>query len=162
MTTSAVADGSPRRWLTLLPFLLAVAVVSAVGGLAAGSAGATYRDLDLPAFAPPSWLFGPVWTVLYVMIAVAGWLVWRRDGWTRALTVWAVQLGLNMLWTPLFFGLGLIGVALVEIVVLLVVVAVTIALFRRTSTPAALLMLPYLAWVGFATLLTASIWVLNR
>ena len=78
MATTTTAP-RPRTWLTLLPFLLAVAVVAVVGGLAAGSAGSTYRDLELPPFAPPSWLFGPVWTVLYVMIGVAGWLLWRSS-----------------------------------------------------------------------------------
>ncbi|QZY29741.1 TspO/MBR family protein [Nocardioides coralli] len=161
MTTSAPPGRTGARWAALPGFLLAVAVAAGLGGWAAGSAPETYRELELPGFAPPSWLFGPVWTVLYVAIAVAAWLVWRRDGWTRSLTLWVVQLVLNAAWTPLFFGLGLIGWALVDIVVLLVAVAVTTALFRRTSTAAALLLVPYLAWVGFATLLNAAIWQLN-
>lgn len=103
-----------------------------------------------------------MWTVLYVGIAVAGWLVWRRVGWDRALTLWAVQLVLNSAWTPLFFGAGLYGLALVEILVLLVTIVATVALFLPRSRPAAYLMVPYLAWVGFATMLNASIWWLNR
>ena len=148
-------------WLGLLPFLAAVAVVAAVGGLAAGSAGRTYAALELPPFAPPSWLFGPVWTVLYVMIAVAGWLAWRSSGWSLALTLWSAQLVLNLAWTPLFFAADLYVWALLDIVVLLGLVAWTAAAFRRTSGFAAALMVPYLLWVGFATALNAAIVVLN-
>lgn len=148
-------------WPALVAFLAAVAVVSVVGGLAAGSAGQTYRALELPPYAPPSWLFGPVWTVLYVMMAVAAWLVWREDGWNRALTLWTVQLILNLFWTPLFFAAELYVVALVEILALLVVLTATTLVFRRTSTTAAWLLVPYLAWVAFATALNAGIVVLN-
>jgi len=148
-------------WLGLVPFLAGVTAVAVVGGLAAGSAGQTYRTLELPPFAPPSWLFGPVWTVLYVMIAVAGWLVWRERGWDRSLTLWVVQLVLNLLWTPLFFTADLYVAALVDILLLLVAVVATIALFRRTSTTAAWLLVPYVVWVAFATALTIGIVVLN-
>jgi len=160
MTTTLTTRRTPS-WLGLLPFLAAVTVVAVGGGLAAGSAGQTYRNLELPPFAPPSWLFGPVWTVLYVMIAVAGWLVWRDRGWNASLTLWVVQLVLNALWTPLFFAADLYVAALVDIVLLLVAVTATIALFRRTSAPAAWLLVPYLAWVAFATALTVGIVVLN-
>lgn len=153
---------APRSLLALLGFLVAVAVAAGLGGLAAGSAGAEYARLDQPSFAPPSSVFGPVWTVLYVMVAVAGWLVWRRVGWGRATTAWAVQLLLNAAWTPLFFGAGLYGVALVEIVVLLVAIVATVTLFLPRSRTAAWLLVPYLAWVCFATALNASIWWLNR
>lgn len=150
----------------MLPrFLAAVAVVALVGGLAAGSAGQTYRALELPAFAPPSWLFGPVWTVLYVMMAVAAWLVWRAlptgTGWSSALTLWSVQLVLNLAWTPLFFAAGLYTLALVDILLLLGVLVATALAFRRTSPLAAWLLVPYVAWVGFATALNAGIVVLN-
>jgi benzodiazapine receptor len=163
--STAVSTRKPSAWLGLVPFLAAVTVVAVVGGLAAGSAGQTYRALELPPFAPPSWLFGPVWTVLYVMMAVAAWLVWRElpteAGWSRALTLWSVQLVLNLAWTPLFFAAGLYAVALVEILLLLVVLAATALAFRRTSTTAAWLLVPYLAWVSFATALNAGIVVLN-
>lgn len=149
------------RPLTLLPFLLAVVVVAAVGGLAAGNASAQYADLQQPAFAPPPWLFGPVWTVLYLMIGIAGWWLWRAAGWGAALTWWVVQLVLNLAWTPLFFAADLLGWALVDIVALLVAVITTIALSWRPSRRAALMLVPYLAWVGFATALNAAIWHLN-
>ena len=160
-TTTYPGRPDARTWLTLLPFLAAVTVVAALGAVAAGSAGETYRAYDLPAFAPPSWLFGPVWTVLYAMIAVAGWLVWRAVGWRRELTLWAVQLVLNLAWTPLFFGADLVGWALLEICALWAFLAATIASFWRVSRPAAWLLVPYLAWVSFATALTAGIWLMN-
>lgn len=160
MATTTTAP-SPRAWLTLLPFLLAVAVVAVVGGLAAGSAGSTYRDLDLPPFAPPSWLFGPVWTVLYVMIAVAGWLLWREHGWDLALTVWAAQLVLNLAWTPLFFAADLYALALIDIVALALLILGLVALAWRRSQVAAWLLVPYAAWVCFATALNAAIVALN-
>ncbi len=148
-------------WLGLLGFLVAVAVAAGLGGVAASSAGSTYAALDRPPFAPPSSVFGPVWTVLYVMVAVAGWLACRTVGWDRSLTAWAVQLVLNAAWTPLFFGADRYGLALVEIVLLLLAVVVTVALFWTRRRVAALLMLPYLGWVGFATALNAAIWRLN-
>ena len=149
-----------RPW-TLVPFLLAVLVVAAVGGLAAGNASAQYADLRQPSFAPPSWLFGPVWTVLYLMIGFAGWLLWRAGGWSPGLMAWVVQLVLNLAWTPLFFSADLLGWALVEVVVLLVAVGITIALAWRPSRRAAWLLVPYFAWVGFATALNAALWHLN-
>jgi benzodiazapine receptor len=150
-----------RAWVSLLPFLAAVVLVAVVGGLAAGNAGAAYARLDQPGWAPPSWLFGPVWTVLYAMIGVSGWLVWRSAGWGPALGAWVVQLVLNLAWTPLFFGADRLGWALVDIVALLVTIVVTIVLARAHSRPAAWLLLPYLAWVGFATALNASLWAAN-
>ena len=150
-----------RQWVTLVPFLVAVAVVAGVGGLAAAGSQATYRALELPPYAPPSWLFGPVWSVLYVMIGVAGWLLWRAGGWDRVMWLWVVQLALNLAWTPLFFAAGLYTVALVEIVALAAAVALLIAWSWRRSRPAAWLLAPYLAWVCFATALNAGIVVLN-
>ncbi|AIY18521.1 tryptophan-rich sensory protein [Pimelobacter simplex] len=161
MTTSAAAPHPARPWLALLPFLAAVAVVAVVGGLAAGSSSATYRALDLPPFAPPSWVFGPVWTVLYVMIAVAGWLAWRAGTGPVGVGAWVVQLALNLAWTPLFFAADRYGWALVDIVALLAAIVATVVLFARVSRAAAWLLAPYLLWVGFATALNAAIVVLN-
>lgn len=148
-------------WLGLVPFLLAVAAVAVLGGLAASGSTETYRSLDLPPYAPPSWLFGPVWTVLYAMIGFAGWLLWRAEGWSRALTLWSGQLVLNLAWTPLFFAAGLYGWALVGIVVLELVLVATVAAAARVSRAAMWLLVPYLAWVSFATALNAGIVVLN-
>ena len=151
----------PRQWLTLLPFLVAVAVVAGVGSLAASGSQATYRALDLPPYAPPSWLFGPVWSVLYLLIGIAGWLLWRAGGWDRVMWLWTVQLVLNLAWTPLFFALDLYAVALVEILLLAASIVVLIAWSWRRSRVAAWLLVPYLAWVCFATALNAGIVVLN-
>ncbi len=152
---------SSARLLGLAAFGAAVVAAALVGVLGVTGTSAEYQSLEQPSWAPPSWLFGPVWTVLYAMIAVAGWLVWRRTGWTTALTVWAVQLVLNAVWTPIFFGFGRYGLALVDIVVLWVLIGVTIWLFRPVSRSAAALLLPYWAWVTFATALNAFIWNAN-
>lgn len=159
--STAIVPRRPTGWLTFLPFAAAVAAVAVLGGLAASSSSQTYRALDLPPFAPPSWLFGPVWTVLYVMIAVAGWLAWRADAGPRALGLWVGQLLLNLAWTPLFFAADRYVLALVDIVVLLLAVLATIVVFRRPSPVAAWLLVPYAAWVAFATALNAAIVVLN-
>ena len=153
---------SPPPLLVLLGYVLAVAAAAVIGGLAAGSSAETYRQLDLPPFAPPSSVFGPVWTVLYATIAVAGWLAWRQAGLDRSFGLYAAQLVLNACWTPLFFAGGWYGLALVEIVLLLGLVVATIVAFWSRSRAAALLLVPYAGWVAFATALNASIWWLNR
>lgn len=156
-------DRPPARDLAALAcFGVVVAIVAAVGGLASASAAEQYAGYVQPSWAPPTWLFGPVWTVLYALIAVSGWLVWRRAGLVApAHGAYATQLVLNLAWSPLFFGAGLVGLALVDIVALLGAIVVTIVLFARISRPAAVLLVPYLAWVGFATALNLSIWLLN-
>ncbi|GIJ11150.1 TspO/MBR family protein [Micromonospora andamanensis] len=149
------------QWWALAGFAVAVVAAAAIGNLAASGAADQYANLDRPAWAPPSWLFGPVWTVLYVMIAVAAWLVWRRVGFGAALGAWAVQLVLNAAWTPLFFAGDRYGLAFVEIVLLWLAIGVTVLLFARVSRLAAVLLLPYWAWVTFAAALNYSIWQLN-
>ncbi|SDF97196.1 TspO/MBR family protein [Pseudonocardia oroxyli] len=152
----------PPAALALLGFLVAVAIVAVVGGLASASAAEQYAGFVQPSWAPPSWLFGPVWTVLYLLIAVSGWLVWRRSGLTApAHVVYGVQLLLNMAWTPLFFGAGRFGLAFAEIVLLWLSIVATTVLFARHSRPAAWLLAPYLAWVTFASALNLAIWTLN-
>ncbi|MFR9775167.1 TspO/MBR family protein [Micromonospora sp. MS34] len=153
--------GRARRWWVLLGFGAAVTAAAAVGGLGVRGARQEYAGLEQPAWAPPSWVFGPVWTVLYALIAVAGWLAWRRVGWGPALWAWSVQLALNALWTPLFFGAGRYGLAFAELALLWLAVAVTVERFRRISGPAAGLLLPYWAWVTFAGALNLAIWRLN-
>lgn len=148
---------SPRVWLGLVVFVAAVAVAALVGNLAARGASTTYARLDLPAFAPPSWLFAPVWTVLYVVIAVAGWLVWRRVGVDAAVALWVVQLVLNAAWTPLFFAADLRWLAFAEICLLWVAIVATLSLFWPRHRPAALLLVPYLLWVTYAAALTLAI-----
>jgi benzodiazapine receptor len=107
------------------------------------------------------WVFGPVWTALYVMIAVAAWLVWRQPWHGRALRLWGWQLLANALWAPIFFDLHLIGLALLEILLLVLLIGLTVAAFARQSRPAALLMLPYLLWTCYAAYLNAGFRWLN-
>jgi translocator protein len=159
--TLAHSTRRPSAWLALAGFGLAVAAAALIGDLGVAGTAAEYRTLEQPSWAPPSWLFGPVWTVLYAMIAVSGWLVWRRVGWTTALTVYAIQLVLNAAWTPIFFGFGQYGLALVDIVVLWFLIGATVWLFHPVSRVAAALLLPYWAWVTFATALNAWIWSHN-
>lgn len=123
-----------------------------------------YAGLKKPAWAPPPWLFGPVWTVLYAMIGVAAWIVSRRGGpgTGRALGLWGGQLVLNAAWTPIFFGLRAPGLAFAEISIMWVAIAATSAAFLARRTAAGALMLPYLAWVTFAAALNYEIWRLNR
>lgn len=154
----------PKSLLALAVSVAAVAVASLIGGLAGSSSAEDYGRLQQPSFAPPSWVFGPTWTVLYALMAVAAWLVWRTGPspeTRRALTLYAVQLLLNAAWTPLFFGLGWRGIAFFELSVLLVVLIATVVLFWRRSKPAGVLLLPYLAWSVFALSLNFAVWQLN-
>ncbi len=137
---------------------------AAIGGaITATSVDTWYATLAKPWFNPPAWVFGPVWTVLYAMMAAAAWLVWRRGrGVARpALALFVVQLALNVGWSGLFFGLRSPGLALIEIVLLWLAIAATAAAFARHDKVAAWLMLPYLGWVTFAAALNAAIWHLS-
>lgn len=123
-----------------------------------------YADLVKPSWNPPGWLFGPVWTLLYTMMAVAAWLVWRKGGWKaqkRSLGLYLAQWALNALWTPLFFGLHRPGLAFAEIIALDVAVLGTLIAFGRVRWAAGLLLVPYALWVAFATVLNFTIWQLN-
>lgn len=150
--------------------LLALAAFVTVSFAAAATGvifrpGDWYRHLEKPNWRPPDWLFAPVWTVLYASIALSGWLVWRESGIAGAalpLAIYGVQLLLNAAWTPIFFGLHRPGLALVEIMVLWAAILMTIILFQRVSLGAALLLVPYLAWVSFAAALNYSVWRRNR
>ena len=132
----------------------------------ADSLGNWYANLNKPAFNPPNWIFGPVWTMLYIMMGISAFLVWRKgldDKVVRiALACFIVQLILNAIWTPLFFGLHSPLLGLIVITLLLNAIIVTIFAFSKISRPAALLLIPYLAWVSFATVLNASLYLLNR
>lgn len=145
---------------------LVVALAICYGAAAVGAQfmpGEWYERLAKPTWTPPSWLFAPVWTALYGMMAVAAWLVWRRHAedarW--ALLLFAVQLSLNSMWSWLFFGLENPGVALVDIVALWIAILGTILAFWRLNRVAAMLLAPYLLWVSFAAALNFAIWRLN-
>lgn len=149
-----------NRILSLILFVgLVLGVGLAIGGLTV--TGAWYDSLAKPGFSPPPWVFGPAWTVLYVLIAVAGWRSWERDRGGRAMKLWGLQMALNYLWTPVYFGAHQIGAALVVILALLAAILAFIAATWRSDRISAGLFLPYAAWVTFATALNASIWALN-
>ncbi len=151
-----------RAWLALALWLAFTFGAAATGAFV--STDGWYATLAKPTWNPPNWVFGPVWTALYIMMAVAAWLVWRQGGWRRqrrALALYVAQWALNALWTPLFFGLRRPDLAFACIVLLLIAIALTMSAFRPARRLAALLLLPYAAWVGFATVLNFAIWRLN-
>ncbi len=126
--------------------------------------GAWYAALDKPSWNPPGWVFGPVWTTLYILMGLAAWQVWRKRGFKAerlALSLFLVQLVANALWSYLFFGAQQPAAALVDIVILWLLILATTIKFWRVSTVAGAMMLPYLAWVGFATVLNFTLWRLN-
>jgi tryptophan-rich sensory protein len=125
-----------------------------------------YESLTKPSFNPPNWVFGPVWTILYIMMGIALYLVWKRGlhrkKVRRAVNVFAVQMLLNFLWTPAFFGMQSLGAGLVVIVLLLGAIVATIIIFWSVSRIASVLLLPYFFWVSFATVLNLSLYLMNR
>lgn len=150
--------------LGLLGWLALVFAAAAIGGLASASAGDFYRQIVRPEWAPPGWLFGPVWSALYLLMGVAAWLVWRArgfDGARAALSLFLVQLAANALWTWLFFAWRQGALAFAEILVLWALIAATTIAFWRVRPLAGALLLPYLAWVSFACALTWATWKLN-
>jgi translocator protein len=164
---SAPSERAPRvslpRSLGALALSVALPLASgALSGLATDPG--FYRQLDRPDWAPPGEVFGPVWSVLYVLMGLAAFWVWRVAGWQAArvaLSLYGAQLALNVAWSPIFFGLRLIGPAFIELTLLLLVLVATVVAFARHSRGAALLLVPYLGWVGFAGALNFAIWRLN-
>lgn len=156
---------STRSILALAGFLALSFAASAIGGLATYPAiPGWYQSLEKPTWTPPSGLFGPVWTLLYILMGVAAWLVWRRGGWAEqrgALTLWLIQLALNATWSLLFFGMRSPTLGLGEIVLLWLAILATLIAFWKVSAAAGGLLVPYLAWVTFATALNFAIWRLN-
>jgi tryptophan-rich sensory protein len=153
-----------KQVLGFLGWLLVCLAAAALGGLASAQAGVFYQALLRPDWAPPGWLFGPVWTVLYLLMAVSAWLVWRAGGFRNAgfaLSMFLFQLAVNALWTWLFFVWHLGAAALAEIMVLWLLIVATVSLFWRHHRLAAVLLLPYLAWVSFAAVLTWAVWKHN-
>jgi len=161
-TVSLATPRAPWR-----PFLLVGLIVLCFGTAFTGAIappGEWYAALNKPSWQPPTWVFGPVWSTLYVMMAVSAWLVWRQGGFAqqrRPLTLFLVQLALNAAWSPLFFALKRPDIAFAEILLLWVAIACTIVAFWRVHRGAALLLVPYLAWVSFATVLNGTLWRLN-
>jgi benzodiazapine receptor len=156
------------RLVDIAGLVLFVALCLGIAALGAAvtatSVKTWYANLAKPSFNPPDAVFGPVWTVLYILMGIAAWRVWRiadRDTARGPLTLFALQLALNLGWSVVFFGLQKIGAAVATIVVLWVAILVTMLAFRTVDRVAALLMAPYLAWVTFATVLNIAVWQLN-
>lgn len=184
-TTKSLQQQLKKGWPSLIVALLIPFIAAAIGGVATQrSVNGWYRTLHKPTWNPPGWLFGPVWTVLYLLMGMASWLVWqngeavnRNDNplteitdelknrspvISKALRWYSVQLVANALWPLLFFGARRIRFALGELIVLWVLIAGTALQFYRIQPLAGQLLLPYFAWSSFATVLNATIWRLNR
>lgn len=164
MPTHANAPHRPLQLPALAGWLVLTFIFAAIGAFASSSAAEFYQQLDQPAWAPPPWLFGPAWSALYLLMAIAAWRVQRASaaGSARAeLTLYTVQLAFNALWTWLFFSWHMGAVAFAEILLLWLMIAATIRAFWRRDRWAGLLLVPYIAWVSFATCLCYSIWQRN-
>lgn len=152
--------------LALVGFVLVCLATGWIGSVFTMSSVDTwYRTLEKPSWTPPNWVFGPVWTALYIAMGVAAWRVWREYGFSgapAAMTAFGVQLALNLLWSALFFGLRMPGLAAVEIVLLWAAVFATLRLFMRLDRTAGWLLIPYLAWVTYASSINFGVWWLNR
>jgi tryptophan-rich sensory protein len=155
-----------RDLLGLFALILLCLAVSGIGGaITATSVDTWYQALQKPPFNPPDWVFAPVWTTLYILMGIAAWRVWRLRSFEatgKALAAFVVQLGLNLAWSFLFFGLQRIDLALVEIVILLCAIITNTIMFWRIDRLAGLLFVPYAAWVTYATVLNASLLLLNE
>ena len=161
---TASNDAGWNRTLGFVAWLVTVALAAGLATLASLDAAEFYGQLTKPQWAPPGSIFGPVWTVLYLLMAVAAWLVWRSRGFAGApitLALFLFQLGVNAFWSWLFFAWRLGLVALVDIVALLALIVATIAAFWRIRPLAGALLLPYLAWVVYAAVLNYRVWQLN-
>lgn len=159
------ASGRGSDLLGLAAFVALCFGAAALGGLVTAESVTTwYPTLNKPAFNPPDWVFGPAWTLLYLMIAVAGWRAWRASrtvGARPAMALYAVQLVLNVAWSFIFFGARSIGFALAEIVLLLTMIVINLVMFWRVDRLAGWLLVPYAAWVSFASILNFALWRLN-
>ncbi len=166
---SAVFDKYPQRSMArqvvgLAGWLILAFAAASIGAIASLNAGSFYGELQRPAWAPAAWLFGPVWSVLYLLMGIAAWLVWRTDGFRinrAALVLFVLQLAANALWTWVFFAWHQGAAAFAEILLLWALIVATLRSFRRLNTLAGLLLVPYLAWVTFAAALTLGVWRLN-
>ncbi len=162
MSDSIPKNTAPRHWTALAGFLLASFLVEIIGGwVTAGAVRDWYPILVKPGFTPPNWLFGPVWTLLYVLMAVAAWRVWNRSGPGPRLWLYGAQLALNLAWTLIFFGLKAPLIGMIEIAILWVAVLACTRAFFQVDGPAGWLLVPYLAWTSYAAALNIGIVVLN-
>ncbi len=160
---------TPKKYIPVLVFILCLALPLAIGGLGGfltfQSVKTWYVTLHKPTFNPPNWIFGPVWTTLYILMGIASFLVWQKrkesSMYKSAVAIYLIQLVLNLMWSYLFFYKHQIGWALAEIVLLLTMIVVNAVVYYKINKTAAWLYLPYILWVSFATYLTYSIFTLN-
>lgn len=148
-----------KTWAMLAVWILVSLSAGFVGSQF--SPGEWYQNLEKPSFNPPGWVFGPVWTILYIAMGIAAWLVWKERGFSPVLYIFLGQLVLNALWSYLFFGANRPDLAFFEIVLLWVLILLTMLLFWKVRTAAGVLLLPYLLWVTFASVLNFALWRLN-
>jgi len=159
-----MAFSKQRQVIGLIGWLAVCFIAAGIGGVASMRAGSFYLSLDRPEWAPPATVFGPVWTTLYTLMAIAAWLVWREGGFERARTalgLFLAQLAINAVWSWMFFAWRLGGVAFADIIVLWVLLVATLISFWRIRPLAGVLLLPYLMWVSFAGVLNYSVWKMN-
>lgn len=153
-----------KQIIAFISWLLLCFAASAAGAIASIQAKAFYGKLVQPEWAPPAWLFGPIWSTLFALMAIAAWLVWRDGGFSkhrRALTLFIIQLVPNVLWSWLFFAWNKGGLAFADILVLWVLILATVISFWRANKLAGAMLVPYLLWVSFAAFLNYSLWQLN-
>lgn len=159
-----IPRASKKQLTGLLGWLIVSFVAAAIGAAASVQAGSFYARLVRPDWSPPAYVFGPVWTFLYALMGIAAWLVWRERGFRSAryaLALFLLQLAVNALWSWLFFGWHLGALAFADIVLLWLLIVATLVSFWRIKPLAALLLVPYLLWVSFASALNYSVWQLN-
>jgi tryptophan-rich sensory protein len=148
----------------LIGWLMLTFVAAAIGSAASSESGLFYQQISRPGWAPPSWLFAPVWTILYILMGISAWMVWRVGGFRAAriaLSLFIIQLVLNAIWTWIFFVWKQGALAFVEILILWALILCTTIALWRVRVLAGILLLPYLAWVSFASALTFTVWRLN-
>ena len=148
----------------LIGWLIITFIAAAIGSAASAESGLFYQQISRPEWAPPGWLFAPVWTILYILMGISAWIVWRIDGFRRAriaLSLFIIQLVLNAIWTWIFFVWRQGALAFAEILILWALILCTTIAFWRVRVIAGILLLPYLAWVSFASVLTFTVWRLN-
>lgn len=153
-----------KQFFGLIGWLLISFAASAVGAVASIQAQSFYGELTQPSWAPPGWVFGPVWTTLFALMGVAAWLVWREGGFRKnktSLSLFLVQLVVNALWSWLFFAWHLGAYALIDLIVLWLLIIATLVAFWRVKALAGVLLVPYLLWVSFAGFLNYAVWQLN-
>lgn len=158
------SQSKQRQILGLIGWLVVTFSASAVGAVASIQAKSFYSQLVQPSWAPPPWIFGPVWTILYALMAISAWLVWRSGGFRTnriALSLFMVQLLLNALWSWLFFAWHRGALAFADTVLLWAILVATLFLFWRVRLLAGTLLIPYLFWISFASVLNYSLWKLN-